>query len=78
LVKTDAAPTLIGLVFERSRNLEISRFPHCGEMSEMLALEEFGRGVVDEGSVRGSTKNDEFINVEFVRRFRRARFVLSH
>lgn len=77
-MKADAAPTLVGLVLERSHDFGKPRFFHRGEMSELLALEEFGSGVIVERNVCRSTKDDEFIGVELIGRFGRARFSVSH
>lgn len=78
LVQTDAAPTLVGLIVERSGDPEIPRFFHRGEMTEVLTLKEFGRRIINRRKIRRASKDDELIDVELIGRFGCTGFRVSH
>ena len=56
LIQAESAPAFVRLVTEWTSDLEVPDVPHRRQVTEMLALEEFGGLFVNERGIWGAAK----------------------
>src|ERR1700722_4118364 len=56
LIQAESAPAFVRLVTEWTSDLEVPDVPHRRQVTEMLALEEFGGPFVNERGIWGAAK----------------------